>query len=179
MKSSNENVNASSPPARMAGASRGSVTWRNVESGPAPRSNEASSRLLPHRDEASADHQRNDRRVEHDMGDEDRLPAERADPARRKVPAWTKNTSAANREHDLRRHGASCTRERRSGCGTRGAYEGARARASSPERTRRRHCREAMRMLSLSALGDLRRTESHVEPLRGEPLPVEDVADCR
>ena len=41
-KSSNENVNASSPPARIAGASRGSVTWRKVWSGPAPRSYEAS-----------------------------------------------------------------------------------------------------------------------------------------
>ena len=37
-------MNASRPPASTAGASRGSVTWRNVESGPAPRSNDASSR---------------------------------------------------------------------------------------------------------------------------------------
>ena len=38
MKSSKENVNASSPPASTAGASAGSVTCRKVASGPAPRS---------------------------------------------------------------------------------------------------------------------------------------------
>jgi hypothetical protein len=46
-KSSNENVNASRPPASTAGVSRGSVTWRNVDSGPAPRSYEASSSECP------------------------------------------------------------------------------------------------------------------------------------
>src|SRR5687767_3100655 len=44
-KSSNEKVKASRPPARMAGASRGSVTCRKVDTGPAPRSYDASSRL--------------------------------------------------------------------------------------------------------------------------------------
>ena len=47
MKSSNENVNASNAPATTAGASRGSVTWRNVATGPAPRSNDASSSVSP------------------------------------------------------------------------------------------------------------------------------------
>ena len=41
--SSKENVNESIAPARIAGASRGSVTWRNVASADAPRSMLASS----------------------------------------------------------------------------------------------------------------------------------------
>ena len=45
--SSKENVKASMPPATMAGASRGSVTWRKVASGGAPRSMLASSSVDP------------------------------------------------------------------------------------------------------------------------------------
>ena len=45
--SSNENVNESIAPATMAGASRGSVTWRNVPSALAPRSRLASSSVEP------------------------------------------------------------------------------------------------------------------------------------
>ena len=94
MKSSNENVKASSPPARIAGASRGSVTWRNVESGPAPRSNDASSRLCPIET----------KRARTTSATTDVLnttwamrivcqPSGLSSP--RRVPAWTKNTSAA------------------------------------------------------------------------------------
>src|SRR5687768_12992924 len=45
--SSNENVNDSIAPATIAGASRGSVTWRNVASADAPRSMLASSSVEP------------------------------------------------------------------------------------------------------------------------------------
>ena len=56
----------------MAGASRGSVTWRNVASAEAPRSRLASSSERAHRDEPRAHHEQHERGVERRVRDEHR-----------------------------------------------------------------------------------------------------------
>ena len=113
--SSKENVKASIPPATMAGASRGSVTWRKVASGGAPRSMLASSSVDAHGDEAGAHDQHDERRVEHRVADEHRHHAELE-------AEVDEEDQHGDGDHELRHHEGRGTRARRT----------ARARAGRP-----------------------------------------------
>ena len=77
MNSSNDSVKAKSAAATIDGRINGRVMAPNVVHGPAPRSREASLERPVEGFEPRPHHRRHEGDVEHDMGEHDRVEAER------------------------------------------------------------------------------------------------------
>ena len=168
-------MKASSPPARIAGASRGKRHLAERRQRPGAEVVRRLLERLPHPHEARAHDERNHGRVEDDVRDQDRLEAEhRAEPT---FPACDEEDQRRDPEHDLRRDERHVT-SASIGTRTHGRIRGSASASSVPSTQATRAFPTAITREFRSGSVIDGSAQRLAEPARREALPAERLASA-